>query len=261
LISSTASNLQIALALIGSGLVQNSLAQNLIGVFGGGTLQTGIASSTSGATFNLGLNSSDSRALDDVQLRVNDREEATFRAGTRYPITTSTYTTGLSTAPSALSNASINGVNVANLLSQFAGGTSATIPQVTYEDLGLTLKAKPTFQSAGRVSMQLDLTIQAISGSTTINGNPVLMNRHFITSLTVANGESALIASSVSKTETAAMTGIPGLSELPGLQPPTERDTEKDSGQLVVIVTPHIVRKRVDDAAGPRMALHLASSQ
>jgi Flp pilus assembly secretin CpaC len=152
-------------------------------------------------------------------------------------------------------------VNVANLLSQFAGGTSTTIPQVTYEDLGLTLKAKPTFQGAGRVSMQLDLTIQAISGSATINGNPVLMNRHFITSLTVADGESALIASAVSKTETAAMAGIPGLSELPGLNPPTERDTEKDSGQLVVVVTPHIVRKRADEAAGPRMALHLASSQ
>jgi type II secretory pathway component GspD/PulD (secretin) len=149
-------------------------------------------------------------------------------------------------------------VNVSNLLSQFAGGTSATIPQVTYEDLGLTLKAKPTFQNGGHISMQLDLTIQAVSGSG-INNIPVLQNRHFTTSLTVADGESAMLVSDVSKTETAAVTGIPGLSELPGLRPPTERDTEKDSGQLVVLVTPHVVRKRAENAAGPRMALQIAA--
>ncbi|HEX3569952.1 MAG TPA: hypothetical protein VHU44_03950 [Acidobacteriaceae bacterium] len=259
-ISSTATNLQIALALIGSGLVQSDLAKNLIGVFGGGTLQTGVASSTNLLTFNLGRNASETQTLDEVQLRVNDREEAVFRAGTRYPITTSTYTTGLSTAASSLSNTSINGVNVANLLSQFAGGTSATIPQVAYEDLGLTLKAKPTFQAGGRVSMQLDLTIQAISGSG-VSDIPVLLNRHFVTSLTVADGESAMMVSDVNKTETAALAGIPGLSELPGLHPPTERDTERDSGQLVVVVTPHIVKKRLNDEAGPRMALSHSSPQ
>jgi general secretion pathway protein D len=260
LVSSTATNLQIALALIGSGLVQSDLATNLIGVFGGGLLQTGVASSTSGATLNLARNSSDTRMLDDVQLRVNDREEATFRAGTRYPILTSSYSTGLSTPASALSNTTINGVNVANLLAQFSGGTTATIPQVTYEDLGLTLTAKPAFQSAGHISLQLDLVIQAVSGSG-LNGIPVLLNRHFTTSLSVSDGESALLVSDVSKTETAAMAGIPGLSELPGLHAPTERDTVKDSGELVVIVTPHIVRRRADTAAGPRMALHLAPTR
>lgn len=260
LISPTATNLQIALALIGSGLVQSNLAQNLIGVFGGGVMQTGVASSTSGVTLNLARNTSDTRALDDVQQRVNDREEATFRAGTRYPILTASYSAGGSTPASSLSNVSINGVNVANLLSQFSSGTNATIPQVTYEDLGLTLKAKPTLQSGGRVYMQLDLTIQAVSGSG-LSGIPVLLNRHFVTSLSVADGESALLMSDVTKTETAAVAGIPGLSELPGLRPPTERDTTTDAGQLVVLVTPHIVRKRAAETAGPRIALHLAPTQ
>jgi Flp pilus assembly secretin CpaC len=260
LISATASDLQIALALLGSGLVQSDIAKNLLGVFGGGAVMTGITSPDASLTINLARTLSETRTLDDVQLRVSDQQEGTFRAGTRYPIVTSTYTTGLSTAGSALSNASINGVNVANLLSQFAGGTSATIPQVTYEDLGLTLKAKPTMQSGGHISMQLDLTIQAISGSG-LNNIPVLLNRHFTTSLTVADGESAMLVSDVTKTETAAMAGIPGLSELPGLRMPTERDTVKDAGQLVVLVTPHVVRKRTDQDAGPRIALHLPPSQ
>jgi Flp pilus assembly secretin CpaC len=257
-ISANASNLQIALALIGSGLVQSNLANNLIGVFGGGTLQTGIAASTA-TTFNLALNSSETRALDDVLLRVGNRKDATFREGTRYPIVTSTYTTGISTAPSSLTNASINGVNVANLLSQFAGGTSATIPQVTYEDLGLTLNARPTIQRNGRVQMHLDMKIQALSGQS-LDGNPVLLSRQTASDLSLGDGESAMMVSSVSKSETAALTGIPGLSELPGFHMPTEKSTQRDTEQLVIVVTPHVVRNRMVEVAGPRMVVHTGST-
>ena len=257
-ISANASNLQIALALIGAGLVQSNLANNLIGVFGGGTLQTGIAAS-SATTFNFALNSSETRALDDVLLRVGDRKDATFREGTRYPIVTSTYTTGISTAPSSVSNASINGVNVANLLSQFAGGTSATIPQVTYEDLGLTLNAHPVIQRDGRVQMHLEMKIEALSGQS-LDGNPVLLSRQLKSDLSLGEGESALMASSVSKTETAALTGLPGLSELPGFQTPTQKQTERDTEQLVIVVTPHVVRKRTVDVAGPRMVVHTGTA-
>ena len=252
------STLQLALALIYLGLVQNSLATNLIGVFGGGAFMTGVSGPTN-LMFNLGLNSSDSRALDDVQQRVGDREAATFREGTRYPIVTSSYTTGLSTAGSvgsALGNATINGVSVASLLQQYAGGTSATIPQVTYEDLGVTLKTTPTIQRSGRIALNLDLKIEALSGSTN-DGNPVLNNREFLSSLTVGDGESVMMMSSVSRTETAALTGIPGLSELPGFQMPIEANVEKDDSQLVVVVTPHIVQRPPDLLMGPRIPVRV----
>lgn len=245
------SNLEIVLALINLGLVKSSLAANLIGVIGGGALQTGISASTN-TTFNLGLNSTDTRALDDVQQRVGDHQAATFREGTRYPIVSSSYSTGLSTAGSALGNATINGVSVASLLQQYAGGTSATIPQVTYEDLGVTLKATPVIQRSGQISLSIDLKIEALSGSTN-DGNPVLNNRQFTSGLTVGDGESVLMVSNVSKTELAAMTGIPGLSELPGFQMPTEDNAQKDSSQLVVLVTPHIVRRPPDLLLGPRI--------
>jgi type II secretory pathway component GspD/PulD (secretin) len=251
LISSTASNLEIAAALIGSGLVKSSLLSSTIGIFGNGLTQTGITESGS-VGFNLGLNTSDTRALDDVQLRVGDRESATFREGTRYPIVTSTYTTGLSAASSSLPNATINGVSVASLLSQYAGGTSATIPQVSYEDLGVTLEATPVIQKSGRIDMKLNLKIEALSGSTS-DGNPVLESRQFKSDMTVADGESAMMVSNVSRTENAAMTGVPGLSELPGFQMPLNDNLEKDTSQLVVLVTPHIVRRNPNLFAGPRI--------
>lgn len=253
LISATASNLDIALALIGSGLAQSTLASSTIGTIGGGLTLLGITGSTN-TSLNLGHNSSDSRSLDDVQVRVEDRQPAVLREGTRYPITSSTYTTGISTAASQLSNASINGVSVASLLQQYAGGTSTTIPQITYEDLGITLQATPTIMKSGHINLLLNLKIEALAGGSA-NGIPVLENSQFASDITLAEGDTAMMVSYVSKTQTAAITGVPGLSELPGFQLPAEDNTEKDNTQLVVLVTPHVVRRRSDSIAGPRFAI------
>jgi Flp pilus assembly secretin CpaC len=62
-----------------------------------------------------------------------------------------------------------------------------------------------------------------------------------------------MLVSYVSKTETAALTGLPGLSELPGFQTPTQRTGEKDTSQLVVVVTPHVVRSPSNQLFGPRV--------
>jgi Flp pilus assembly secretin CpaC len=251
LVPAGTSNLLIALALLKAGLVQSNILSTLLGTFGGGILMTGVTE-TGTVSFNIGLNTSDTRALDDVQLRVGDRQAATFREGNKYPIVSSTYSTGLSTAGSALSNATINGVSVSSLLQQYAGGTSATIPQITYEDLGVTLKATPFIQKTRRIKLNLDLKIEALGGSSA-NGNPILQSRQFTSDLTVADGESVLMVSNVTRNEAAAMAGIPGLSELPGFQAPTSDNIEKDTSQLVVVVTPHLVRIRSDLFIGPRI--------
>jgi general secretion pathway protein D len=252
-VSATATNIEIALALLGSGLVQNSLLASTVGFFGGGVTKTGVTANVN-STFTLAYNSSDVRMLDAVQMQVGDRQPGTFRSGTKYPIVTSTYSTGLSAAPSALGNASINGVSVASLLSQFAGGTSATVPQVTYEDLGFTLKATPVMEKAGSINLTLDLKIEALAGGM-LNGNPILNSRQFASDITVGDGESAMMVSNLSRSETAAVAGIPGLSELPGFQAPIDQNAEKDSGQLIVLVTPHIVRRRSNMVVGPRMVI------
>lgn len=254
-ISATASNLEKALALIASGLVKSSLLSSTIGFFGGGLTLTGVTE-TGSLTVNLGLNESDTRALDAVEMRVGDRQAGTFRSGTRYPILSSTYTSGISTAAASQSTASINGVSVASLLSQFSGGSSVTIPQVQYEDLGLTLKATPTIQRSGRVHLLLDLKVEALAGGSS-NGIPVLGSRQFASGITVGDGETVMLVSQLSKTESAAVSGLPGLGELPGFQVPLDKDTEKDSSQLVVLITPHVVRRRMNPFAGPAIRMRI----
>lgn len=253
LIKSTDSNLLIAGELIASGLVQSSLFSSTIGAVGKGKTWTGITE-TGTVGFNLGLNSTSSQALDQVQMRVSDHEEATFREGTRYPIVSSTYSSGLSSTSSALAGKTINGVSVASLLAQYSSGTSATIPQVTYEDLGVTLKATPVILKSGRINLKLDLKIEALSGSTS-DGNPILENRQFASNITIGEGESALLVSDVNRSEAAAMSGLPGLSELPGFQMPLTQTGQKSTTQLVVMVTPHVVRRRSNLVLSPRIAV------
>lgn len=250
LVPADANDITIALALISSGLVQSSLLANTIGFFGGGLTLSGVTTNAP-TTFNLALNSSDTRVLDTIKLRLGDRETGTFRSGTRYPIITSTYSSGITGLPGSLAGATINGVSAQSLISK---ATSVTIPQIQFEDLGLTMKATPTVQKSGQVSMQLDLKIEAL-GNSSLNNIPVLANRQFVSTITVKDGESTLLASSLSRSESAAISGLPGLGELPGFQTATaNKISERDTSELVLLITPHIVRHRKDNAAGPRIA-------
>lgn len=254
LVPANASNVTIALALIASGLVQSTLVSNTIGLFGGGLTTMGLTENQ-GASFHLALNSSDTRGLDDVQVRVNDRETATFRIGTRYPITTASYTNGIAGASSALAGVNINGVPASKLLAQL--GTQVTIPEIQYEDLGLTLKAVPTVQKSGNISMQLDLKIESLAGRSS-NNIPVLNSRVFVSDVTVPDGQTAMLVSTLNRSESAAVSGLPGLGELPGFQTATaDKTAEKDTSEFIMLVTPHIVRRRRDISAGPRIAINL----
>lgn len=258
LIPAGSSNITIALALIASGLVQSALLSSTVGFFGGGLTQTGVTTNQN-PTFHLALTSSDTRALDDMQVRISDRQTATFRIGQRYPITTATYSSGLTGGAAGLSNVSVNGVSVSKLLNS-AAGQSLTIPQIQYEDLGLTLKATPTVQKSGAIKMHVELKIESLSGGS-LSNIPILNSQQFTSDVTVDDGETALMASSLSKSDTSAVGGYPGLGDLPGFQSVlSDTTTNGHTSDLILLLTPHVTRRRSDIAAGPRIAVTLPES-
>jgi general secretion pathway protein D len=255
LIPAGSSDIAIALALIASGLVQSTLLSNTIGFFGGGITETGITVNQH-STFNLALTAGDTHALNDIQIRVGDRQPATFRIGQRYPITTSTYSTASPAQTTALAGVSVNGVSAASLLNA-AVGSPVTIPQIQYEDLGLTLKATPIVQRSGTIKMHLELKIEALAGGA-VNNIPILNSQQFASDVTVADGDTAVMVSSLTKNESASISGYPGLADLPGFQTATaDKITTTDSSELILLVTPHVTRRRTNVTAGPRIAINL----
>ena len=227
--------------LIGTGVANVAQFGNLIGIVGNGLSLAGVYIGSS-ATLNLLLNSSDVRILDVLQVRAGTKQDATFRAGTRYPIVTATYTTGIqSSVASAVSGLNINGTSVGSLLQQL-GSSSVTVPQVQYEDLGLTLKATPVVLRDGAVQLKLDLKLESL-GAGTINNIPVLNSRQLTSIATIPVGQTALLASEVSSSETRSVQGLPGLSELPGFQGTTNENKTVNTGELLITITPHVVRE------------------
>jgi len=247
--------------LIGSGVVSSSQFSNILGTVGlfDGLPLLGV-SVASGGTFDLMLNSSDVRMLDDIQIRAGDHQDVSFRAGTRYPIVTATYSSGVSSSlASSLAGVNVNGTSAASLLAQYGGASSVTVPQVQYEDLGITLKATPQIQHSGDVSIKLDLKIEAL-GSGTIDSIPILNNRSMTSTISIPAGKTALLASEVSSNEVHDIEGIPGLSELPGFQG-TDKSKEVDSGDLLITITPHVVRTGRFRVTSRRLLLDHASAQ
>jgi type II secretory pathway component GspD/PulD (secretin) len=231
-----------AALLIGSGAASAAQFGNLIGIFGNGLTLSGVFIG-SPLTINLLLNSSDVRMLDALQVRAGTNQDATFRAGTRYPIQTSIYTYGVQgSVASSVAGLNINGTSVGTLLQQFLGNNQVSVPQIQYEDLGLTVKTTPVVLRAGTVQLKLDLKLESL-GAGTINNIPVLNSRQLTSIATIPVGQTALLASEVSSSEMSSVQGLPGLSELPGFQSTTNENKVVSTGELLITITPHIVRE------------------
>ncbi|MGD0800763.1 MAG: hypothetical protein ABR906_05560 [Terracidiphilus sp.] len=225
--------------LIAAGDVSSSLFSNGVALFGGGLTQSALAPGA--ITANFTLNTSDSRELDQMQLRLGDGEKATMRSGSRYPIQTSSYSSSAPSVPNipGLTGAGASG-SLASLLSSYASSVP-NIPQVEYQDLGLTLVATPKVLRNGKVALTIDLKIDALSGSS-INGNPILNNRAISGVVTLKQGETVAVVSELDKNESRAISGVPGLSEIPGLNNVTGNDVQKNYASLLVLITPHVIR-------------------
>jgi Flp pilus assembly secretin CpaC len=225
--------------LLASGQVTSSLFSNGMALFGGGLTQSALAPGSVSASLN--LNSSDSRELDQMQLRLGDGEAATMRSGTRYPIQTSSFSS-LGTSTPAIAGLSAAGSSSAlsSLLASY-GGSVTNIPQVEYQDLGLTLKATPKVMRNNEVALSIDLKIDALAG-TSINGNPVLNNRAWSGVVTLKQGEAVEVVSELDKSQSRAISGTPGISEIPGLNNLTGNDTQKNFATLLIVITPHVIR-------------------
>ena len=244
----------IAAILIASGEVTSSILSQPFATFGNGLTLTGLTSN--GITGNLSLNAADTRALDQIQLRLDDNAEGTIRSGTRYPITTSNYS---SIAASSVSIPGITSPGLSSILSGLGVNASSLasappIPQVEYEDLGLTLKVTPRIERSDGVALKIDLKIQALQGAS-LNGLPVLTNRSYTADIVLRHGASALVVGDLSRQESNAVSGTPGLTELPGFSALSSTTKEFDVSNLAILVTPHILRRRHDQLRGPLIPL------
>ncbi len=247
--NSLANQIAIVAILAASGALTGTPFNQGFIPFGKGLTQSLITPGA--ATLTLSLNSSDTRTLNDVHLRLGDDEEGTIKDGERYPIETASYSSAtLSPALSAAATQAGYG----------ALAQQQNVPQIQYEDLGLTLRARPRQMRSGDVAMTLSLKIEALQGAS-LNGIPVLDNRQFDGVLTLRAGETAVLFSDLSRQETRALNGLPGLGDIPGMQDINDIQVSQNTARLIVLVTPTVARSTQPKGHGPMLTVDKNSMQ
>ena len=178
--------------------------------------------------------------------------------GERYPIVTSSYSnlaTG-STSIAGITSAGLSNTlqNLGINLSSLSSAASAAVPQVQYQDIGLTLNATARVEQSQDISLKLQFQLSSLSGQTR-NSNPIINNRQIDSIINVKAGERTVLVSQVTQQETAALIGLPFLSEIPGFELGTNRMTDKMSDHIIIVVTPRVVRLSHTSAHGQMVLL------
>jgi len=221
--SSALSGLLAQLQSQTSGIFSQPLA-----TFGNGLSFSGV--SLDHITTALSLNESWARSLSRVTLRASQGNEATLHIGERYPILNASY------APVFNSSA----------ISAVLGNQTYVppFPSVSYEDLGLSLKAKPVIHGDGEVSMSLELQVRSLTGQSA-NGVPVIANQEYKGSIRLRDGEPAVVAGEVTTNDQLSIAGIPGIADIPLLNQAASDNTRmKEEDELLIVITPHVLANR-----------------
>lgn len=204
---------------------QTSIFAKPFATFGGGLTFMAVAFPTIAA--HAGLNESSVKSLEHATLRAGQNAATTLKIGTRFPIL----------------NASFAPIFNSPAISQVLRNQSFTpaFPSFNYEDLGLTIKAKPQVHGNRDVSLDLEVQIRSL-GAQQLNGVPIINNREYKGMITLRDGEPGVVAGSVSRNEQNTLSGIPGFAQIPGIKQLTGfNSVNNEDNEILVVITPHVI--------------------
>ncbi|HKW67586.1 MAG TPA: hypothetical protein VJP04_09895, partial [Terriglobales bacterium] len=201
--------------------------------FGGGLTLMGLTIPQVSAAFS--DNQSSVSTLQHVMLHASQSDPATLRVGERYPILNASFAPILNSP--ALSKVIAN------------GSFQTPFPSFSYEDLGLTIKAKPAIHGTSSVTLDMEMQLRSLLGQS-FNGVPVISQREYKGMITLENGEPGVVVGSVSTTDQRSLSGIPGLAQLPGVnQVMGSNNKQMEDDELMVVITPHVLSSPVSGGA------------
>lgn len=217
---------------VGSQGITTPSGKGMIQDFATGTLPTGFAAGVVGSAITLGnvtfpsiaafvravRTDSDFNVISTPQLLTLDNEEATISVGENIPYVTSVVEQGTT--------------------------TDRPIQNFEYRDIGVTLKVTPHLNSNRTVKLEVEQSIKNVVDTATSEGilAPTTTYRNTKSTITVGDGETAVIGGLVEtqmnrgKTQTPCLGGLPGLGWL--FKQVNDTNTKKN---LLVFLTPHIV--------------------
>lgn len=187
------------------------------------TNATNFAVTVTGGTVNALLQDTNTRILQNPRLRATDGQKATLKIGQRVPI-----------ASGSLSSP-VGGVSSLGVQTQF-----------TYVDVGTNMDITPAVHSDGSVSLKMKVEVSQVDTYDTISGvqEPVIGQKVLEQTIKLRDGEPSILAGLVTKQDSVAGSGTPGLGEVPVLKYLFGTQTKTlQNDEIVFLMVPHIIRE------------------
>ena len=186
---------------------------------------TNYAVTISPLTAQLIFNDSNTKILENPQIRAADGQKASLKVGDRIPIATGSFGTplGIGTGVGAL------GVNT----------------QFQYIDVGVTIEITPHVHPDNEISLKATLTISNQTGTSSIGGisQPIISQRNVEHEIRLKDGEMNLVGGILEDQITLNTSGWPFFSKIPLLKYLfSQEDKERHTNEVVFLLVPHIVR-------------------
>jgi Bacterial type II and III secretion system protein/FG-GAP-like repeat len=133
-------------------------------------------------------------------------------------------------------------LNSSNLFPTGNGAAGTQFPGAQYIDIGLKVKATPRIHPGNEVTLDLNFDISSLSAQS-FNAIPVINNEQVQQTVRLKENETAVVAGFRSTQLSNAITGNPGIADIPGLGL-LDQDANKqdEDSQLLILVTPRLVR-------------------
>jgi len=204
-------------------IINTAITQPLAQAFPGSNLLLGSLANPR-LIINALHNYTDVKVLSNPSLVVVDNEVATLQVGDQVPIAT-----GTATVLSA-NNAVVNTIN--------------------YQNTGIILRVIPRVNSNGivRLDVEQEISNVANNGGGAANLTPTISQRRVKSSISVATGQTVLLAGLISETQNRTRSGIPYLDQIPilGDAAATVNNKGLTRTELIIFIRPQIIRDSVD---------------
>src|SRR5579864_5757775 len=175
------------------------------------------------ANLSVLMSNSDTKLIQNPQIRALDGQKASLKIGDRVPVATGSFQPG------------IGGVGINPLVNT----------QFQYLDVGVNIDITPRVHANGEVTLKMTMDVSAVTGQQNIGGisQPIIGQRKIEHEIRLKDGEANLLGGIMEDQQTKQLSGIPGLAQIPILKYLFGQTTQDHSeNEIVFAVVPHIIR-------------------
>src|ERR1700757_2484486 len=175
------------------------------------------------ANLSFVMGASDTKLLQNPQIRALDGQKASLKIGDRVPVATGSFQPG------------IGGVGINPLVNT----------QFQYLDVGVNIDITPRVHANGEVTLKMTMDVSAVTGQQNIGGisQPIIGQRKIEHEIRLKEGEVNLLGGMIEEDQTQSISGWPILAQIPFLKYFFGQDTrDHRENELVFALVPHIVR-------------------